>query len=79
MARRSQFTPAQKRDAVLAVLSKRKAVAESCRELGISEPTLARSREQAVEGMEQVTRVPYVSDGSCLNWRTSCNEAALTA
>jgi len=53
MGRRSQFTPAQKRDAVLAVLSKRKTVAEICRELGISEPTFARWREQAVEGMEQ--------------------------
>jgi hypothetical protein len=34
MGRQSAFTPAQKRDAVLAVLSKRKKVAEACRELG---------------------------------------------
>jgi transposase-like protein len=52
MGRRSHFTPAQKRDAVLGVLTKRKTVSETCRELGISEQTLARWREQAVEGME---------------------------
>jgi transposase-like protein len=42
----------QKRDAVLGVLTKRKTVAETCRELGVSEQTFARWREQAVEGME---------------------------
>ena len=52
MGRRSHFTPAQKRDAVLGVLTKRKTVSETCRELGVSEQTLARWREQAVEGME---------------------------
>jgi transposase-like protein len=52
MRRRSHFTPAQKRDEVLGVLTKRKTVSETCRELGISEQTLARWREQAVEGME---------------------------
>jgi transposase-like protein len=41
----------QKRDAVLAVLCKKKTVAETCRELGISEPTFARWREQAIHGM----------------------------
>ena len=52
MGRRSHFTPAQKRDAVLGVLTKRKTVSETCRELGVSEQTLARWRDQAVEGME---------------------------
>lgn len=52
MGRRSKFTPAQKRDAVLAVLTKRRTVSEVCRELGIAEHTLARWREQALEGME---------------------------
>jgi len=52
MGRRSAFTPVQKRDAVLGVLTKRKTVAETCRELGVSEQTFARWREQAVEGME---------------------------
>lgn len=52
MGRRSQFSPAVKRDAVLAVLTKKKTVSEVCRELGINGQTLARWREQAVEGME---------------------------
>jgi transposase-like protein len=37
MGRRSEFTPAQKRYAVLAVLTKRRTVSEVCRELGVSE------------------------------------------
>ena len=52
MGRRSAHTPAQKRDAVLGVLTKRKSVAETCRELGVSEQTFARWRDQAIEGME---------------------------
>lgn len=51
MGRRSTFTAAQKRDAVMGVLTKRKTVSETCRELGISETTFARWREQALEGM----------------------------
>ena len=42
MGRRSKFTPAQKRDAVLAVLSRRKTMAQVCRELGITKTTLMR-------------------------------------
>ena len=52
MGRRSQFTPAQKRDAVLAVLTKRKTGSEVCREYGITEQTLARWRADALAGME---------------------------
>ena len=39
MGRKSTFTATQKRDAVMGVLTKRKTVAETCRELGISETT----------------------------------------
>lgn len=52
MGRRSAFTPAQKRDAVMAVLSKRKTISEVCRELGITGQTFARWRQQALDGME---------------------------
>jgi len=41
-----------KRDAVMDVISKRKRVKQTCRELGISEITFARWREQVLEGME---------------------------
>lgn len=53
MGRRSKFTSAQKRDAVLAVLTKRKTMAQVCRELSVTETTLARWREQALTGIEQ--------------------------
>jgi transposase-like protein len=52
MGRKSTFTAAQKRDAVMVVISKRKTVSETCREPGISETTFARWREQALEGMQ---------------------------
>lgn len=52
MGRRSAFTPAQKRDAVLAVIAKRKTVSETCRELSVTEQTFARWRAKALEGME---------------------------
>lgn len=52
MGRRSAFPPAQKRDAVMAVLTKRKTISEVCRELGITGQTFARWRQQALEGME---------------------------
>lgn len=51
MGRRSPFTPAEKRDAVLAVLSKQKTISEVCRDKGISAQTFARWREQALDGM----------------------------
>ena len=51
MGRKSSFTAAQKRDAVMGVISKQKTVSQTCRELGISETMLARWREQALEGM----------------------------
>lgn len=63
MGRRSHFTLAQKRGAVLGVLTKRKTVAETCRELGNSEQTLARWREQAVEGMERALADKTTRDG----------------
>lgn len=53
MGRRSPFTPAEKRDAVLAVLTKRKTISEVCRDKGISAQTFARWREQALEGMAE--------------------------
>ena len=53
MGRRSGHTPAQKRDAVLAVLTKRKTISEVCRELAFSEETFHRWRNQALEAMEQ--------------------------
>ena len=52
MGRRSAFTPAQKRDAVMGVIAKRKTVSETCRELGITGQTFARWRRQALDGME---------------------------
>jgi transposase-like protein len=51
MGRRSQFTPAQKREAVLSVLTKKRTVSEVCRELGITGQTFARWRELALEAM----------------------------
>ncbi|MCA1838519.1 MAG: transposase [Actinobacteria bacterium] len=53
MGRRSKFTPAQKKDAVLGVLSRRKSMAEVCRELGVTETTLMRWRESALEAIEE--------------------------
>ena len=53
MGRRSGHTPAQKRDAVLAVLTKRKTISEVCRELAVSEQTFHRWRNQALEAMEK--------------------------
>src|SRR4029453_4313562 len=55
MGRRSRFTPAQKRDAVLAVLTK-KTVSEVCRELGVSETSFNRWREQALEAIDEAMR-----------------------
>jgi len=52
MGRRSRFTPAQKRDAVLAVLMKKKTVSEVCRNLQVSETSFNRWREQALEAIE---------------------------
>ena len=52
MGRKSTFTVAYKRGAVMGVISNRKTVSETCRELGISERTFGRRREQALEGME---------------------------
>jgi transposase-like protein len=43
----------QKRDAVLAVLAKRKTVSEVCRELGVSETSLNRWRELALEAIDE--------------------------
>jgi hypothetical protein len=50
MGRRSHFTSAQKRDAVLGVLTKRKTVSETC-------------RDQAVEGTELVLADKTTRDG----------------
>ena len=54
MGRRSSRTPAQKRDAVLAVLMKRKTISEVCRELVVSEQTFDQWRNAALEGMKVV-------------------------
>jgi transposase-like protein len=56
MGRRSRFTPAQKRDAVLAVLTRKKTVSEVCRELGVSETSFNRWREQALEAIDEAMR-----------------------
>jgi transposase-like protein len=56
MGRRSRFTPAQKRDAVLAVLTKKKTVSEVCRELGVSETSFNRWREHALEAIDEAMR-----------------------
>jgi transposase-like protein len=56
MGRRSRFTPAQKRDAVLAVLTKKNTVSEVCRELGVSETSFNRWREQALEAIDEAMR-----------------------
>jgi transposase-like protein len=56
MGRRSRFTPAQKRDAVLAVLTKKKTVSEVCRELGVSETSFNRWREQALEAIDEAMK-----------------------
>jgi transposase-like protein len=53
MGSRSPFTPAQKRDAVLAVLTKRKTVSEVCREVGVSEKSFNRWREHALEAIDE--------------------------
>jgi transposase-like protein len=45
MGRKSTFTVAQKRDAVMGVISKRRTVRQTCREWGISETTSVRWRE----------------------------------
>lgn len=64
MGRRSKFTPAQKKDAVLAVLTKRKTIAQICRELGITEQTLVRWREQAIEAIEEAMKDKASRDGT---------------
>ena len=56
MGRRSPFTAVQKRDAVLAVLSRRKTVSEVCRELGVSETSFNRWRELAFEAIEEAMK-----------------------
>ena len=56
MGRRSRFTPAQKRDAVLAVLTKRKTVSEVCRELQVSETSFNRWREQALDAIDEAMK-----------------------
>lgn len=56
MGRRSRFTPTQKRDAVLAVLTKRKTVSEVCRELQVSETSFNRWREQALEAIGEAMK-----------------------
>src|SRR5215831_11995712 len=54
--RRSAHTPAQKRDAVLSALTKRKTISEVCRELAVSEQTFHRWRNAALDGMETALR-----------------------
>ena len=68
MGRKSMFTAAQKRDAVMGVLTQRKTVAETCREMGISETTFARWREQALQGMEAALADKAPISLSCLDW-----------
>jgi transposase-like protein len=72
MGRRSEFTPAQKRDAVLSVMQKRQTVAEVCRELAITEQTFHRWRKLAIEGIEE-----GLSDQASKNTREKELEARL--
>jgi transposase-like protein len=51
MGRRSNYTSKQKAEIVLSVLTKQVTAAEACRRHGITETTLARWREQALEGI----------------------------
>lgn len=50
--RKSTFAAAQKRDAVVGVIRRRDTVSVTCGELGISERTFVRWREQGLEGIE---------------------------
>lgn len=50
---RSRSAPAQKRDAVLAVLTKRKTVSAVCSELQVSETGFNRWREQALQAIDE--------------------------
>ena len=56
MGRQSPFTAVQKRDAVLAVLAKRKTVSEVCRELAVSETSFNRWRELALEAIDEAMK-----------------------
>jgi transposase-like protein len=92
MGRRSRFTPAQKREAVLAVLMKHNTVSGVCRELQVSETSFNRWREQALEAsMKRCatrpsgTRATSSWSGAWLRrsaqsasslWRTSCGRSA---
>ncbi len=51
--RRSNYTSKQKAEIVLSVLTKQVTAEEACRRHGIPEPTLARWREMALEGVEK--------------------------
>jgi transposase-like protein len=51
MGRRSNFTSKHKAEIVLSVLTKQVTAAEACRRHGITETTLARWRELALEGV----------------------------
>ena len=59
MGRKSTFTAAQKRDAVMGVISKRKTVSETYRELGISETTLL------LVPMRVMPAIRMATGGSC--------------
>ena len=51
MGRGSNYTSKQKAEMVLSVLTKQVTAAEACRRHGVTETTLARWREQALEGI----------------------------
>jgi transposase-like protein len=78
MGRRSAFTPAEKRDAVLDVLSKRKTISEVCRDKGISAQTFARWREQALEGMTEALADKAERDGREVELERKLAEAERT-
>jgi len=78
MGRRSKFTPAQKRDAVLAVLGRRKTMAQVCRELGITETTLMRWRESALDAIEEALHDKVKRDGTEANLARRLAEAERT-
>jgi transposase-like protein len=51
VGRRSKYTAVQKAEIVLAVLQRQMTVAEACRTYGVTETTLARWRQLALEGI----------------------------
>ena len=60
MGRRSNYTPKQKAEIVLSVLTKQVTAAEACRRHGVTETTLARWRAGSCQWSGETTsRLPF--------------------